>query len=125
MSDALMEQISAQREEKERQDLLADRARFEALYARWLETRAALASFSDDDRDEVMEAKQNALDEASRQFMIYPAPLAWMIWQKWEVLEFYLDDDILAGRHADSRTLISLACIKADLIRLGIGKAEE
>ena len=40
-------------------------------------------------------------------------------------MEFYLDDDILAGRHADSRTLISLACIKADLIRLGIGKAEE
>jgi hypothetical protein len=44
-----------------------------------------------------------------------------MIWKKWEVLEFYLDDDVIAGKHADNRTVVALASIKADLMRLGVG----
>jgi hypothetical protein len=68
-----------------------------------------------------MASKQDALDEAARQFLIVPAFLDWMIWEKWEVLEFDLNKDALAGKAADNRTVVALACIKADLMRLGIG----
>jgi hypothetical protein len=51
-----------------------------------------------------------------------PAFLDWMIWKKWEVLEFDLNEDVLSGKHADNRTIVALASIKADLMSLGIGK---
>jgi hypothetical protein len=42
--------------------------------------------------------------------------------EEMEVLEFDLTEDVLAGKHADNRTIVALASIKTDLISLGIGK---
>jgi hypothetical protein len=109
------------REERERLAQLAKRELFDRLYARWLECRASLASSDDVASDDVMDAKQDALDEAAREFLVMPAFLDWMIWKKWEVLEFDLNEDVLAGKHADNRTVVALASIKADLMSLGIG----
>jgi hypothetical protein len=115
-------QAEGHREERERLAQLAKRELFDRLYARWLECRASLAAWHDDDSDASMDAKQDALDEAAREFLAMPAFLDWMIWKKWEVLEFDLNEDVLAGKHADNRTVVALASIKADLMSLGIGK---
>jgi len=32
-----------------------------------------------------------------------------------------LDGDVINGRRVDNRTVMALGCIKADLMRLGIG----
>jgi hypothetical protein len=119
---APMAQVEGDREERERLAQLAKRELFDRLYARWLECRASLAAWRDDDSDALMDAKQDALDEAAREFLAMPAFLDWMIWKKWEVLEFDLNEDVFAGKHADNRTVVALASIKADLMSLGIGK---
>ena len=119
---APMAQVEGDREGNERLAQLSKREQFDWLYARWLECRASLAAWHDDDSDDVMDAKQDALDEAAREFLAMPAFLDWMIWKKWEVLEFDLNEDVLAGKHADNRTVVALASIKADLMSLGIGK---
>jgi hypothetical protein len=118
---APMAQVEGDREERERLAQLAKREQFDRLYARWLECRASLASLDDVASDDVMDAKQDALDEAAREFLAMSAFLDWMIWKKWEVLEFDLNEDVLAGKHADNRTVVALASIKADLMSLGIG----
>jgi hypothetical protein len=38
---------------------------------------------------------------------------------------FYLDQDVLAGKAADNRTVMALGCIKADPMRLGIGDGSD
>ncbi len=98
---------------------------FYRLYIRWLEARASWVSPDGDDRDEATDAKSDAVDEAGRQLVVMPALSDWMIWKKWEVLEFYLDDDVVASKHVDNRTVMALGCIKADLMRLGIGGEAE
>jgi hypothetical protein len=113
-------QVDDDKEEKERVAQLAKRDHFDRLYARWLEARASLEA-PGDDSDEAMSAKQDALDEAARQFLIVPASLDWMIWKKWEVLEFDLTEDVLAGKAADNRTIAALGCLKADILRFGFG----
>jgi hypothetical protein len=49
-----------------------------------------------------------------------------MIWKKWEVLEFYLDEDVIADKHADDRTVIRSALMQASgsaLARCDDGRA--
>jgi hypothetical protein len=48
-----------------------------------------------------------------------------MIFQKWEVLDYYLDEGSRDGGWTDNRTVVALACIKADLIRFGIGDGRQ
>jgi len=48
-----------------------------------------------------------------------------MIWRKWEVLEIYAGMDATDGGCVDNRTVMALGCIKADLIRFGIGDGRE
>jgi hypothetical protein len=108
------------REERQRLADLAKRMEFDRLYFQWLEARAIWANPDRDNSDEVMDAKTDAADEAGRRLLSEPAFLDWMIWKKWEVLDFYLDEDVLAGTHVDKRTVMALGCIKADLMRLGI-----
>jgi hypothetical protein len=124
-TQAQVDAFTAKREEKDRLAQLAKRNDFDRLHFRWLEARATLENPDLDDSDVAMAAKQHALDEAGRQFLATPAFLDWMIWEKWEVLEFNLAEDVIAGRHADNRTVVALACIKADLMRLGIGNGGE
>jgi hypothetical protein len=101
--------------------MIAKREHFDRLYVRWLEARTLLAGSDKDDSDAAMDAKSDVADEAGRQLLVMPAFLDWMIWKKWEVLELYLDEDVVDGVHVDNRTVMALACIKADLMRLGIG----
>jgi hypothetical protein len=75
-----------------------------------------------DDDDKVAEARADAADEAARQLLIRPAIYAWQVWMKWEVLELFLDADSKDGHALDRRTLVALACIKADIMHFGFGK---
>jgi hypothetical protein len=103
-------------------DQLAKRDHFDRLYFRWLEARASLANPAGDDSDNVMDGKQDAVDEAGRQLLTAPAFLNWMVWRKWQVLEFCLNQDVMDGKHIDNRTVVALASIKADLVRFGIAE---
>lgn len=114
--------MSNRRDEKERLEMLAKRVHFENLYFKWLEARAAEFDPRGDESDDAMAAKGAASDDAGRQLLVTPAFLDWMIWKKWEVLDYYLDEDALAGTHVDKRTVMALGCIKADLMHFGIGK---
>jgi hypothetical protein len=57
---------------------------------------------------------------AARDLLVTPATLPWMIWQKWEVLDDYLDTEKRDGVFSDNRTIVALACVKADLMRFRI-----
>ena len=98
-----------------------ERDRFDRLYANWLRARTAHMDPDLDLADVAMDSRQDDADEAGRQLLIAPALYDWMVWEKWEVLDFYLDNDAVAGKATDNRTVVALACIKADIMRLGIG----
>jgi hypothetical protein len=51
-----------------------------------------------------------------------PAIYDWQVWMKWEVLEHFLDADFKDGHALDRRTIVALACIKADIMHFGFGK---
>ena len=48
-----------------------------------------------------------------------------MAWQKWDVLDYYLDEDSRDGGWTDSRVVVAFACIKANLMRFGIANADD
>jgi hypothetical protein len=60
-------------------------------------------------------------DEAARALLVTPAFRDDMLWRKWEVLEEFVSADATDGGATDNRAVMALGCIKADLIRLGIG----
>jgi hypothetical protein len=124
MSNPAIERQMAADAEKERLDQIARREHFDRLYFRWLEARASLANPAGDNSDDVMDAKQDDVDEAGRQLLSAPAVLNWMVWMKWEVLEFCINQDTMDGKHIDNRSVVALATIKADLMRFGVGNAE-
>jgi hypothetical protein len=98
--------------------------RFERAYARWLHARGALEDpDAPDGSEEAGEARFNAVDEAARSLLITPAICDDELWHKWEVLEDYVSGDAIAGPATDNRAIMALGCIKADLLRLGIGRA--
>ena len=94
------------------------RKNFYSLYANW---HGAVAMQHEPDLVGDAEVAQAAhtTDEAARLLMITPATQPWMIWWKWEVLEFYMSDGGECG-WTDERQWAFLACIKADLMRFGI-----
>jgi hypothetical protein len=99
--------------------------RFERAYARWLHARAALDD-PDADADGSEEAgagRFSAVDEAARSLLITPAMYDEELWQKWEVLETYVSADAIQGHALDNRAIMALGCVKADLLRLGTGRA--
>jgi hypothetical protein len=99
---------------------IAENTFCQGLYCAWLQARAAHQKPEDDDK--VANARADAPDEAARQLLIRPAIYAWQVWIKWEVLDFFLDADSRDGQALDRRTIVALACIKADLIHFGFGK---
>jgi hypothetical protein len=99
---------------------IAENNFFQGLYAAWLQARAADQRPEGD--DEADDARADAAYEAARQLIIRPAIYAWQVWMKWEVLDFFLDADSRDGQALDRRTIVALACIKADLIHFGVGK---
>jgi hypothetical protein len=95
---------------------------FGRAYARWLRARAALDDPDADGSEEGSAARFNAVDEAARSLLITPPVYDEELWQKWEVLEDYVSEDVIQGPAVDNRAIMALGCIKADLLRLGIGR---
>ena len=69
-----------------------------------------------------MGERLDALNEAARQLVTTPAHRAWDVWRKWEVLDAHATEDAEDGAALDNRTLVTISCIRADILRLGIGK---
>ena len=77
---------------------------------------------SEPDPDRIVTQRSNAADETARQPFVRPAEFEHQIWNKREVLEFFADLDSPDGMASDRRTIVALACIKADLTHFGFGK---
>jgi hypothetical protein len=95
---------------------------FGRAYSRWLRARAALDDPDTDGSEEGGAARFKAVDEAARSLLITPPIYREDLWQKCEVLEDFVSEDIIQGQAADNRAIMALGCIKADLLRLGIGR---
>jgi hypothetical protein len=100
----------------------AKRDQFGRAYARWLRARASLDDPDADGSEEAGAARFKAVDEAARSLLITPPVCDEELWQKWEVLEDYVSEDVIQGQATDNRAIMALDCIKADLLRLGIGR---
>ena len=97
---------------------------FGRAYARWLHARAALEDPDADGSEEAGAARFSAVDEAARTLLITSPISDEELWQKWEVLEDYVCEDAIQGQALDNRAIMALGCVKADLLRLGIGGAQ-
>jgi hypothetical protein len=97
---------------------------FGRAYARWLRARAALDDPDADGSEESGEARFNAAEETARALLVTPALYDEELFQKWEVLEKFVSDDALSGPALDNRALMALGCVKADLMRLGVGRGQ-
>jgi hypothetical protein len=97
---------------------------FQRAYVRWLRARAVLDDPDVSHTDEEGKAGLNEVDHAARALLTMPVFCEDMFWWKWEVLEHFVSADATEGRAFDNRTVTALGCIKADLIRLGIGNGE-
>jgi hypothetical protein len=64
---------------------------FERLYSNWLAARANL--YNPDEAPSSMDSRLDRVSEAATALLVTPSSLPWMIWQKWEVLEDYLDTE--------------------------------
>ncbi len=102
-------------DERDRHDV----HRFEQHFAEWLRLRAELQHASL--VAEVDEARYAALElqlgDTERLVMTTRAPVSWIIWKKFEVLEQILVDE--DGTRGDRAEVWMLAGIKADLLALG------
>lgn len=100
----------------------ARRDRFQAMFSEWLALRANDNDPSipgDDDKDF---SRDDRLTELARQITTTPAVLPWMIFEKLEVLEYYLAPDGQGTEWSDNREIVMLAGIKADIIRFASGR---
>ena len=62
------------------------------------------------------------LKNAEREVVFTPATESDRVWEKIHVLSLCLDEESTLGPRADHFSLLALAAIKADLLRLGIGR---
>jgi hypothetical protein len=93
---------------------------FERLYSRWLAARATVA---DPDLPEDDESGHEAIDRrdaAARALLMAPAVLPWMVWQKWEVLDYWVSADDDTPDWTDNRIIMALGVIKADIVTFGL-----
>jgi hypothetical protein len=102
---------------------IAENDAFERLYSNWLAARANL--YNPDEAPSSMGSRLDRVSEAATVLLVTPSALPWMVWQKWEVLDDYLDTEKRDGVFSDNRTVVALACIKADLMRFGIADGGE
>jgi hypothetical protein len=97
---------------------------FDRAYGRWLRARADLDDpNTEDNSDEAVAARQAGCDEAALSLLVTPAITDEDLWRKWEALELFVSQDVILGAATGNRTVMALGCIKADLLRLGIGRA--
>jgi hypothetical protein len=118
MTETIAEKIK--RESQERHE--AERNKFDALVAEWLSCRAKERDPETPDDDEVRNPIAERVYEVAWQIAATPAPLPWMVWDKFDVLEQYLSNGGKGGKWTHHPELVMLASIKADLIRFKIGE---
>jgi hypothetical protein len=116
-----MERLTEQVTDEAAVETEAGRDLFDRAYVRWLRARAALDDPDASYADEEGRARQNEVDEAARALLVTPVFCDDMLWRKWAVLEHFVSADAVDGQALDNRTVMALGCIKADLMRLGIG----
>lgn len=109
------------RRDKEHEEQIDRRLNFERLYRNWAAASAVYFDPDQDESDDESARRSRAVDDAARWLLVEPAFLDWMVWRKWEVLELWALYDARDGQHVDNRVLMALGCIKADIVRLGIG----
>ena len=102
-------------EEEIAREKQARRDQFDALFAKWLSNRAEYiqpdCELTCADENSHFEREE----ELARLITTMPAVYPWMIFRKFEVLEHQMV-------RADSRELVLLAGIKADLLRFEMGE---
>jgi hypothetical protein len=70
---------------------------------------------------EIMRLRGLARDYAAQAaLMIAPAPVPITVFQKWELLDHLMTDEIVNGPFTVKEALIALASIKADILRFGL-----
>jgi hypothetical protein len=116
---AMAEQESTTGERESHED--AGRRAFEVVYAESLKVRCRQSSPSDRTDDEEAELGKRE-SELVMQIATTPAVLDWQVFQKFSVTEDSIIEAIEGGQPRDYRQIHLLAGLKADLMRLGIGK---
>jgi len=105
-------------------EALAQRARFEGLYCDWHAARAALYDPNLPEDDRSSNARSRRTDTAERALLTTPAPLPWGVWMKWEVLDYFVANEVDTGQYTDNRAIVAVAAIKAGMLRFGLGDRE-
>lgn len=73
-----------------------------------------------DDNDSQANERTTQVEEAARLLLSTPAACPWMAWWKWRIMELWMEGKSIGGR-VDNRIAFALGCIKADLMRFGVG----
>jgi hypothetical protein len=112
------------REQDIRPHNIFDRDEFDRKYRNWHATRAACydPDLPEDDKSSDVRFDQHSAAQAA--LMIAPAPLPHNVFQKWELLDHLMTDEIVNGPFTVKDALIALASIKEDVMRLGLKNPE-
>lgn len=96
-------------------------ARVQQRYADWLKLRAELkqAGLAGDVDQAAYAVLEERLSAAESLLMTSPAPVPWVVWLKFEVLEEAIGSED-GSRHGRPEVWM-VAAIKADLLSFGIG----
>src|SRR5215213_7766528 len=107
MTETIAEKI--RRESNERQEAQEDR--FNVLVSEWLSCRGKQRGVGPDGplQDEERDGLSERFYEPGRLLAAIPAPVPWMIWDKFEVLENYLCDAGEGGNLTHHPELVMLA----------------
>jgi hypothetical protein len=90
------------------------RDEFDRLYRDWHATRAAAYDPDLSEDNKSWEARFAAY------YAPAPAPVPITVFQKWELLDHLMTDEIVNGPFTVKKALIALASIKADILRFGL-----
>ena len=115
-----LETLVAEIKDRPGAENLAKRIAFDRAYSRWLAARAARDNPDAAEDFESANRRDEECARAERELILMPAVLGWMVWHKFEVFTLCLEEDLRTGERTDHFSLLALAAIKADLIRLGI-----
>ena len=95
----------------------------ERAHARWLRARAARKDPDGPDDDESVGQIWRAEAAAARDFMLTPITNVGYIWEKIEVFEVILGEELRDGLSRDNIILLAFGALKQDLFSLDLGVA--
>lgn len=98
---------------------------FIKLFVEWLHALAAEERLPHAKEEELHKANGKRVHELAMLVTTTPAPLPWMVWRKFQILECYMNYNGDGTAWRDNREIVMLAGIKADLARFGIGSEGE